>query len=375
MSKRKLFIVILFAVIAGLTAYWAVESRQETLRAMAEAAVGAPLLRDFEMNAPQEIILRSHRGQTTLVLNQQGVWNIVERNNYPARTDLVSNLLFMLSRARISETVLCPKTRLPKLELALPPLSVQMDSGRVRPVAEAPLSIDFLTGGGERLTSTLVCGGVILPKDAEINPEAKLLGRHYLINDVPYTVCLSSETLTNVSAMPQTWLDKNFVKIGDITAITFAPAPGLHRIGWTLEREDPGSPFFLRHKPDTARFDADTADTASFFLKALAFEDVKPISEFSTNGLSKLTVMAADSLIYQFSFFDDPAVSSFWTTLSIKRCHAGSLPTEVKTPMSNWAFLLPRSSFARLLKSRQEWFIATDTQFAMPDFLPEIFPR
>lgn len=364
MTFRKLILLLLFTLIIGAAAWMMILSEREALSARVDAATGSSLLPGLNISTVREIVLRSRRGQTTLILDPDGIWRIHERNSYPARTDLVNNLLFRLTNAKVAESMTVPKKRLDRLGLALPPLNVESNTETI-PVQESdfPLSIEMFGGTGIHSAPVLVCGMNVYPKDVETNPLAKISGRHYWVGTDPYTVCLVSETLDGLTSAPSAWLDRTFVVPGEIASLSLAPPPGSPMIGWTLKRISAAEPFQITGESfaDSGIFDAESADTATFFLNAISFEDVKPLAEFDPAEQTLLSVATFNGRVYRFTLSnqDDREI---WATVQIKPLNDSVIvqPAE-NAAYKRWAYCIPRHSFARILKSRPDWFIAPDS--------------
>lgn len=353
---KLLFVTLLL----GVLAYFVIDRYRMELDRNAKAAAGALLLPNLEVNKVAKIVLRSPRGETHLHL-KDGIWYVRERADYYARTDIVNFLLYALANARITEIIPVPAEQLDRLGLALPPLDITPVTSRgVSKTVEFPLSIECLDVNGQPLSPTLVAGVPIYPKDME-NPVAKLLGRNYLVARAPYDVCLSSQTLAETSARPFTWLDKSFPPITQLNgiALTFPDSPAM---SWRMARIDAAMPFQLLDAPESGHFDIENADTASFFLQALTFEDVRPHKEAQ---FARAPILEAVDGHHTYRFrINDTGERYIWVHLTV--LYNGK-PVAQYAHHSAWDYCFPRTQFARILKPKSAWLLDSDSMFFTPD--------
>lgn len=272
---KKYLIIILLVTLGFCVLFYFEKEKKHAWDASLSLRTGAYLLPQFKPSAVREIAIRLEDEHIHLHQDDQGIWHVRERADYIANANLISELLLRLAQAKISESLTCPDDQLHRLNLT----------------AEHAYTVSLLGKDSTVLLPPLRMGYLLLPEDANYNPAAQVSGRYYALETTPLTVFLSTLSLDHMPVKSSEWLDKSFFKIGKIKSVQFTDSAHSFSFVRTAANES-----FVSSNP--VLFSNEVADTASYYLDALTFNDVIDKKDFQAPQIAEMKIVAFDGNIF-----------------------------------------------------------------------------
>ena len=273
--KQFLLLVIALAILGGvgMALFW---QDVEDYRASG-SKIGAKLLPGLKVADVALIELRDAKSGVTL-LRKENHWVVQERESYPADFKAISDLIIKLSDLKITQADTIGESLLPRVELVLP--GKGDGSGTL---------VELKDAAGKTLQA-VVLGRTVLKKDPG-NPlpaaqDGVPAGRYVRVLSGKEQVVVVSDPLTNASAQPGRWLDKDFAKIERIKTLTVAGEGG-----WKITRDVEWGQW--KFAGGGGELDASSAVGAVNGLGQLSFNDV--VTGVKPEDEGKLTAVVAET--------------------------------------------------------------------------------
>lgn len=250
--------------------------------------------------APEKIStvsIRAADGNVTLQHTEKG-WTVADRGGYPADNERVLRLIRTIWELRPVQTLTVAESDLPRLELNLPPEPPPPAAGPNATQSDSPPQpagtlIEFRAQDGSKL------GGLVIGKrhmrEGQGGFPGMAAGRYVRATDASARVALVTHTFDDAAPAPQTWLDRQFLRIEDPVAISWRPAGGNASQGWKLAKDEGAWKLAEARKNET--LDDAKATSAASALSGLTFTDLGPES-FEPSGT--LEVKTGSGLLYTF---------------------------------------------------------------------------
>ncbi len=301
-SKSNFIFVGVTAIIVGVAGFL-VYRQQKTENARAHYAVGSALCEKVELDQLQKITIESNKSITTL-LKKNDQWGVLEREGYPADEKRLRGVIYRMQEAKVAEYVQCPEQALSTLNLnhPIPPLPDTSSPLYIPHFSEMPTKINFETLSG--VATFMICGKMKLSNHTAAY-EGQVLGRYYLRNsDQPssqniYNVPFCSETLEEVNAYPQLWIDKSFPTIENVLTIETVENS---KNNVKFSRENTDSVFTVENYPNA---DSLYLTEKVNYLSVIKIEDVRSIAYYDqVVPKTELKITTADQRVYHFKIYE-----------------------------------------------------------------------
>lgn len=307
--KSKQLLILLGATVV-LVAVGLVINRSRQSGWQTAAGEGEKLvLPGFPVNDVARFVVTDKDGTTEIGKKTDGRWCVAGRYGYPANYGTVSDFLRDLSQLQTAQAVSVGESQYSRLDLLSPDKGE--NSGR---------EVVFYSEGDKKV------GSILLGKEHERKSEGPSQfgggggwpdGRYVL---VPGTgkVSLVSKTFSSVGTKPKDWLDKEFVKIGDMK--TGALTEDGKEV-WRVSREKKGDDMKLVGLAEgEEQDDTDVRSIGNAFSWA-NFDDIAdPALAPAETGMDKAKVFTAtdfDGFDYEIRIGKETTDSKFHVAVAV----------------------------------------------------------
>jgi len=374
-KPRTLLVLLALAVLAVALCFALARSSSSSVKA---AASGKPF-EGVQVNDSAKLLVKDSKGEA--VVEKSGdLWVVPAKAGYPADFAKVSSLIRDLAELKATQSVPGAEAFLERFGL-LPPDSKDSKDGKTG------LDIQVLSKDGKALCF-LRRGRPYKQASEEDEQQAMMMGRdpsgsaRFVFLPDSKSVIVAGNPLAQASVKPSDWLDKAFVKIGELQKISLSEDG---KESWSLSKK--GSDWALDGEiPEKMEFDKANASSASSSLSWLSFSDVEgKLPAKPELGLDKpktLLVDCSDGFSFKFSFGTPAADGKLPATLAVeykepapRQAPADEKPedkkkndedfakkvSEAKEKAAKWAklvdgwiYLFDKYSFEKLLVSRDK---------------------
>lgn len=325
MKARTVAILWIFALILAAAVFFTKKSQGGSEKTTTARTAGETLLSDFSAAKTSLIKIKGAEGSVSLA-RKDGTWFVAERDNFPADTPAINELLRSLADLKVTQGIEAGPSLAPRFG---------MDEHSSDPALHG-LTATFEDSSGQQLAQ--VSFGKSLDAAASASPFGGGSTGRYVRNHTDesgfYAV---SEMFSSLSADPKDWLTKDFLTIEKIKTIDLTQ-PGSDKSEWTLARENENADFkFTEAFPGVNIDTAATAPLKSLFSYT-RFEDVMPASEAeklaTPNKLQKATIETFEGFEYVITLQPiktadgEEASENFLMTVDV----SAELPKERKKP-------------------------------------------
>ena len=220
-----LVVVVLAALVAG---GWTVMKWQRGSYEVADARVGQKLLPGFKVDDVAAITITEPGASLALVRTDKG-WTVKERNGYPANVEAIRDVLVKLEALKVAQAEAITDALRPRLQLAAP--------GGTAKSEETGTGIELKARDGKPVASLVL--GKKTTKQVNIpglTGESVPSGRYVLVASDPQRMNVVAEPFTGVTAKPQQWIARDYLKIERIKSIAVLGPDGKER--WSVMRPD-----------------------------------------------------------------------------------------------------------------------------------------
>ena len=319
-------------------------------------------------------------------------WAVVERADYPANFEMVSTLIRKTWELKPVQEVKVGPSQLGRLSLLKPGQGA--DSGTL---------VDFKNAEGKRLAAVLFGKKYVRESNQSVaQGRSYPVGRYVMPEDAPNRVSLVSETFTQIDGKPQSWLDRDFIKIEKPATIAVTAASPT--MNWKLERDQGSKQWKLADAKADEQLDTTKANQVTSALNSISsFTDVLASeSKPQAAGLDKpttITVSTEDGFNYIFNAGNE-IDQSYALTVSVSANPAGTrtpgkdekpedktkLDKEFQTrhetlekkltkekKLEGRTFLVPKYAIDQLKKNRADLLAAKPTPTPSPS--PAVTPK
>jgi hypothetical protein len=265
--KSKTFLILLVAagVLATLSFFRFGGEDQKTKNQM-----GEKLFADFPVNEVAKIGIIDTENQVTLVKGK-AVWQVEERDGYPANFNDLRDLVVKLSRLKIGRTFTGSEESITRLSLASPKIDDAKGKGK---------QITLWNGSGNTLADVII--------GDNRKTESGANGGQYLKINERDDVFLVDDGFPFLKTSPSEWLEKEIlnIKADEIVSVTCyakdetAPA-------YTLSRPQKGDPAQLNPTPNDREANSSKIDQVFDALAPLTLEDVKTVDKEMPDAFSR----------------------------------------------------------------------------------------
>lgn len=262
MNRKQLTLILAAVVVLGGLGLWVRHSQVAGYRP-ATGRMGEKVLGDFDVNAAAAVHIAG--GTNTLDLaRKDGIWTVVQRDNYPANFATISEFIRNLGELKTAQAVEAGESQLGRLELNAP------DSEK-----GAATLVELKKEDGAALASVLL-GKKQLNKPTSPSPmggdEGWPIARYVMVPGKIDTLSLVSETFSNIEPKPEQWLNKDFFKVqkSKRVSVTWPEATN----SWTLSRETETGTMAIENPQPGETLDPSKAGSVASALGYPSFNDV-----------------------------------------------------------------------------------------------------
>ncbi len=272
--KGKTFLILL--VVAGLlVSVWLFGSGDD--KHTGAVKIGDKLLPELPVNAVASMTIADPESQVTLIKGDK-VWQVQDRDGYPANFDEIRDTVVKLSRLKIGRRFSASPESLTRLSL-LAPSDAKDAGGGMQITLKEPSgqTIADLILGQNRQTDSGGSGGQYIKKvDAD-------------------TVFLVDGSFRFLKAAPAQWLKKEILNVdAEEVASVVCYAGGASNPVYTLSRSQKGETARMRPIPSGRTVDAAKIDQVFDALAPLTLDDVQ-----AGDGKPPVATSDGPRLVYQ----------------------------------------------------------------------------
>jgi len=277
MNLKQLGILIVLVVVIG-GAGLMLHNKQKSSWTGGGADVGKKLMGDkFPVNNVAHISVQ-HETNTLNLVKKDDLWRVRERGDYPANFSQISDLLLKLRDLKIVQVEDIGPSQLGRMELAPGQGSnsavvVQFDDQSNKPI------------------STLLLGKKHMKKSAQpsqFEGEGEFPdGRYVEVGTNSHQVALISDPLETLDANPDTWLNKDFFKVGKPKSIEVDFPVTTN--SWKLTRETESGDWKLANTNAGEELDSTKSSGVTSAFSSPTFNTVMPGAKLE--GTNKPTVV------------------------------------------------------------------------------------
>ena len=258
MKRKQVIIMIVVAAVLAAVVWLLNRGEQKTWSGGAAASAAGGKVLEFPINDVAQITIQTASGTLNLARKEE-TWVVQERGDYPAAFDRVSNLLRSVWALKAVQEVNAGPSQFPRFEIADPPQG-------------SAAKLEFKDSGAKQL------GALILGKKHTRRADGAMPGGgefptgRYVMQPGGSRVLLVSEMFDAVEAKPESWIDREFIKIENPSAIALAGATDAQK--WKLVRENATAEWKLEGAPETEKPDAAKMTPITGGLSRMMFADV-----------------------------------------------------------------------------------------------------
>jgi len=284
MNRKQLIILLVLVVVIG-GAGLVLRNKQNTSWKDSSAAIGKKILGDLPINEVTHITIKQGTNELNLA-KKDDLWAVRERNNYPANYSEISDFLLKVRDLKVVQSEKAGSSQLPRLALV-------PGEG-----SNSAMVVDF-KGQGDKPLKSLLLGKKHMRKSNRPNPmggemgeEGYPDGRYVKLASDANNVSVISDALANIEPKPDSWLNKEFIKIEKARsiAVTFTNATN----SWKLTRETETGEWKLADAKPTEQLDASKTSAVSNPLSSPTFNDVLTSGK-PEESLDKPTLVTVDT--------------------------------------------------------------------------------
>jgi len=261
MKKNQLLLLLGLGVVLAVAAF--LVSKKQTAPYKQSARAGAKLLPGLDINSVATLSIRS--GSNAVTLAKQGdAWVVKERGNYPANFFTISDLMRKFWELKIARSVQAGSSRLPMLGLAGPDKNSTL--------------VEMKSDDGKLIRSVL------------LGANSGGSGRYVMVGNDPKTISFVADSLSDVEASVERWLNKDFFKVEKLKSIKIVTPVATNN--WQMTRASESADWKLTGAKKDEKLDSSKTSSLSSLLSYPSFNDVIP----GTAALNKPTVATLTTL-------------------------------------------------------------------------------
>ncbi|HEU5069626.1 MAG TPA: DUF4340 domain-containing protein [Verrucomicrobiae bacterium] len=286
MNKNQLTILIVLVAAVGLGG-WMLYKKQEASWAGGTSSK-ASLLSDLPVGESlAQVVIRQGTNEVNLV-KQSETWRVKERGNYPANYAQLSSAILKLRDLKPVQTEPIGASQRARLEL-LPPGGAGTNG--------TGTAVEFRDAKGKLLNSLLLGKSQMRQSGEEDQFGAAggiPIGRWLMVGDAKDIAVLVSDPLSNLTPAPASWLDKDFLKVEKIKAISVTHTVATN--SWSVSRtNETGTDWVLADAKPEEKLDSSKTSGFSWALSSPTFNDVLVAPKPEAVGLDHPTTIQLET--------------------------------------------------------------------------------
>ena len=290
MNRKQLLILVALVVVLGVVGLVVRQRNQTSWQGAGRQGAGAKLMGDLPVNDVAAIVIKGGTNEVDLV-KQDNLWRVKQRSNYPANFSEISGFLLKAADLKAVQTEEIGPSQLGRYKL-LPP----------GPATNTAILVELRDQGGKVIRSMLLGKSHMHKAEARPSPMGDMGenegwpdGRYIMLGTAAKTVSVVSDALSNIEAKPDSWLNKDFIKVEKIRSIAVAYPAATN--SWKVTRDtETGSDWKLADAKPDEKLDSTKTSSFSYALSSPSFNDVLPAdTKPEPAGLDKPTVVTLDT--------------------------------------------------------------------------------
>ena len=290
MKPRTIIILWIIALVLGVSVYFVKKSNSSEDKNATKRIPGQTLLGDFAADKAATIEVTGAEQSATLAL-KDGKWAVVQRDNFPANSRNINDLLRTLAELKVSQAIEAGPSFAPRFG---------MDENSS--VADARgLTAVFKDASGKELAK--VSFGKNLDSAAPSSPYGGgAIGRFVRDHADESGFYAVSEVFGILSADPKNWLSEDFIKVEKIKGISVTK-PGSDENEWEFTRVDENADFAFTEAYPGVKTDATATAPLKTLFSLARFDDVVPAAEVekkvTPEKLQKVIITTFEGFTYR----------------------------------------------------------------------------
>jgi hypothetical protein len=289
MNRKQLLILLVVVVVLGAAGWLRYQQTRSSWESSGKN-IGGKLLAGLQINDVAAILIKAGTNELNLV--KKDIWQVKERNNYPANYGEISSFLLKAEGLKVSQTEELGPSQFGRYKLLSP-----------GPGTNTATLLELRDQNGKTLKSLLL-GKEHKHKAAESRPspmgdmgdEGFPDGRYVMVGADAKTVALVSDPMSNVEPNPGSWLNKDFFKVEKVRAIAVTYPVATN--SWKVSRDSETAEWKLADAKPGEQLDSSKTSGFASALSSPSFNDVYTGAQPESLGLDKPTVVTL-------STFDD----------------------------------------------------------------------
>ncbi|MDB6054798.1 MAG: hypothetical protein JWN25_2321 [Verrucomicrobiales bacterium] len=371
MNRKQLLVLLVIVAIVGAVG-WMVYSKGKDGASPGGQRVGEKLLGTFEVNDVAHIVIKQLTNELNLV-RKGDLWVVKERGDYPANFSEISDFVRKMSDLKVVQTEEVGPSQYARLEL-LPPGKGGSNSAT---------EVVFL-GAGDKPIKDFLLGKKQMRKGGAPGPmgdEGGFPVGRFVLTPPSQLVAIISDPVSSAEAKPEQWIQKEFIKVEKIKAVSLISTNATN--SWSVTRDSEAGEWKLANAKADEQLDAGKTGGLGTAFSSVSFSDVQPASQMTNTGLEKgqqITIETFDNFKYHFVVGDKTPEDNYYLTVKISgdfkdRTAAKDEKPEDKAKLDkehkdsvvklqdklkqektfeSWIFLVPKWSVDAVLKDRSQ---------------------
>lgn len=265
MNKKQVLTLCAIAIALGATLLIVKQSqKQSASTAITTRAPGETLFKSFPANETAHIEIQGTKGKVTLE-KKDGKWTVAQRENYPANTTNVNELIRTLAELKVTRSLEADPSFAPRFG---------MDENSTTPENRG-LTATFKDATGKELAKVSLGKNIEGSQDSSPLGMAMPVGRYirnhadesgfYAINEMFFS---ATEEVTR-------WLAEEFIAPDKIKSVSLSQK-GSAVAAWKLTRDSDGGDFKLDGMKPSEALNSENIAPMKNLLSFARFEDVVP---------------------------------------------------------------------------------------------------
>jgi hypothetical protein len=229
------------------------------------------------VNSVEKLVIKSSKNTATLQ-KVSDIWTVAERNGYPADFSKIRELITSLWEFKVVRQLDVGPSQFGRLNIVAP------GQGE-----HSGIELDLSNGSGKSIKTLIfgkIFGGDSSGQSSGDEEEEAPSGNGRFVYDPSEKdkVYLSKENFETVDALPQNWLDKDFIKAQSVKEVARVSSPDSE--GWKISKKDEKAAWELVDAKPGEALKTDAVSSLGSFTPS--FGDVKPANApDSETGLNK----------------------------------------------------------------------------------------
>jgi hypothetical protein len=290
MNRKQLLILVVLVVVVGLAGLMLYKRDQTSWQGSGRQGAAAKLLGDLPVNDVASVVIKGGTNELDLV-RKDNLWRVKQRDDYPANFSEISSFLLKAADLKAAQTEEIGPSQLGRYKL-LPP----------GPATNTAVLVEFHDQAGKVIKSLLLGKSHMRKAESRPSPMGDMGesegwpdGRYVMVGSGAKTVAVVSDPLSNIEAKPESWLNKDFIKVEKIRsiAVTYPVATN----SWKVNRDtDSATDWKLADAKPEEKLDSSKTSGFSYALSSPSFNDVLPTDTKPEQiGLDKPTTVTIDT--------------------------------------------------------------------------------